>query len=149
MNRKQEELMALLQPVVEAMGCEFIGMDYLVQGKYTVLRIYIDKEGGVTIDDCGQVSQQLGAVLDVEGPIMNRYTLEVSSPGLDRPLFTLAHFRKQMGNNVMIQTSEKIEGQRNFKGIVQEVKEDIIVILVEEKQVELPFKLIQKANVIS
>lgn len=148
MNKKQEELTQLLQPTVEMMGYEWIGLDYLLQGRHSLLRVYVDKEGGVTAGDCGRISHQLGAVLDVENPIVNRYTLEVSSPGLNRPLFTLAHFKKQIGKTVAIHTIEPVQEQKNFKGTIQAVNNEQIVILSDEARVELPFKIIQKAHLL-
>jgi ribosome maturation factor RimP len=88
-SSKLEQLQALLAPVVEGLGYQCWGIEYVSQGKHSVLRIYIDKEGGILVDDCEAVSRQASGVLDVEDPISSEYTLEVSSPGMDRPLFTI------------------------------------------------------------
>jgi ribosome maturation factor RimP len=89
MASKQEQLHALIAPVAASLGCELWGLEYLTQGRYTTLRIYIDRqEGGVSLEDCEKVSRQVSSVMDVEDPIDGEYTLEVSSPGMDRPLYT-------------------------------------------------------------
>jgi ribosome maturation factor RimP len=88
MASKQELLEEMIAPVVVSLGCEFWGMEYLTQGRYTTLRIFIDAPKGVSLDDCEKVSRQVSAILDVEDPIQGEYTLEVSSPGMDRPLYT-------------------------------------------------------------
>ncbi|MDH5614342.1 MAG: ribosome maturation factor RimP, partial [Gammaproteobacteria bacterium] len=83
---------ALFEPAITAMGYELVGVEYLRQGKQGLLRIYIDSENGITVDDCGKVSHQVSGILEVEDPIRENYVLEVSSPGLDRPLYTAEHF---------------------------------------------------------
>ncbi len=100
MASKQEQLHTLIAPVVAALDCELWGLDFLTQGRYSTLRIYIDREGeeGVTLEDCERVSRQVSSVLDVEDPISSRYTLEVSSPGMDRPLFTPEHYGRYIGD---------------------------------------------------
>ena len=148
MNREKEALIQQLQPIVEKMGFQWVGLEYLQQGKYSLLRIYVDKEGGITVDDCGQISRQLGAVLDVENKMTTRYNLEVSSPGLDRPLFTQEHFKEQIGKIAAIHTREAIQGQKNFKGIIQTVNNEAVIISFDEKYVELPFKIIQRAHLL-
>ncbi|HFE37119.1 MAG TPA: ribosome maturation factor RimP, partial [Gammaproteobacteria bacterium] len=95
---KQSHLQSLVEPVVGSMGYEFVGVEYLSQGKHSILRVYIDQPAGITVDDCSKVSNQLSAMLDVEDPIRGEYHLEVSSPGMDRPLFTGAHFSQFIGH---------------------------------------------------
>ena len=94
MGKIAETLRDSLASIVEALGYEFVGSEIVGQGKHAVLRIYIDSENGITIDDCSKVSYQVSAMLDVEDPIRGEYDLEVSSPGIDRPLFELSHFKK-------------------------------------------------------
>jgi ribosome maturation factor RimP len=145
-SKQQRKINDLLLPVVEAMGYEFVGCKYIPQGAYTVLRVYIDKEGGVTLDDCSKVSAQLSAVLDVEEPITGRYTLEVSSPGSDRPLFTLEHFQRFVGYNVAIRLHTPMDGRRNFKGKIVSVDDNIIAIDVDGEIFKLSFENVEIAN---
>lgn len=148
MNKKHNALTQMIQPVVTGMGYELVGIDYFIQGKHSLLRVYVDNDHGITVDDCERISRQLNALLDVENPIAHQYTLEVSSPGLNRPLFTLDHFKKQIGKSVAIQTREPIQAQKNFKGTLQEVQADKIILFCENKCIELPLNSIQKAHLI-
>lgn len=148
MASKQTQLEALLEPVVNALGCELWGLDYLAQGKKSVLRIYIEKEGGVLLEDCEQVSRQISATLDVEDPISGEYTLEVSSPGMDRPLFTLDQFKRYLGETVALRLRVAFEGRRKFSGILKGVEDDEIVLEVDNEEYLLPFELLDKANIV-
>lgn len=148
MASKQTQLEALLEPVVNALGCELWGLDYLAQGKKSVLRIYIEKEGGVLLEDCEQVSRQISATLDVEDPISGEYTLEVSSPGMDRPLFTLDQFKRYLGETVAVRLRVAFEGRRKFSGVLKGVEDDEIVLEVDNEEYLLPFELLDKANII-
>jgi ribosome maturation factor RimP len=116
MRQVYQELQAMLEPAINVLGCELVGIEYLPQGKRSLLRIYIDKPSGVTIDDCSDVSHQVSAILDVEDPIREQYTLEVSSPGLDRPLFSQAHFERFNGSLARLKLRLPHEGRRNFTG---------------------------------
>lgn len=148
MSLIQKNMTKLLTPIVEAMGFEMVGCEYHMSGRYSVLRVYIDREGGITADDCSKVSQQISAVLDVEDPISGRYTLEVSSPGLDRPLFTLAQFKKFIGSEVAVKLIEPIEMQRKFVGTLVAVNDQDVILLVENKEIRLAFANISKANLV-
>jgi len=136
----------LLLPVVEAMEYEFVGCRYLPQGAYTLLRVYIDKKGGVTLDDCSKVSAQLSALLDVEEPIASRYTLEVSSPGSDRPLFTLEHFQRFIGHKAVVRLCAPVDGRRNFKGKIINVDDGLVVIDADGEIFKLLYNTIELAN---
>ena len=138
----------LLAPAVLATGSELLGCDFLSQGKHSILRVYIDRPNGVNIDDCEAASRQISALLDVEDPIKSEYTLEVSSPGLDRPLFTLAHYHQAKGSAVKISLRSPIERQRNFTGTISDVRETEIVLQNEGEELCLPFTEISKANLI-
>lgn len=105
-----------------------LGIEYVSQGKHSVLRIYIDKEGGILVEDCEAVSRQASAILDVEDPISSEYTLEVSSPGMDRPLFTLEQFASHAGEQVKIKLRSPFEGRRNFQGLLRGVEEQDVVV---------------------
>ena len=148
MSSKLEQLQALLAPVIEALGYECWGLEFLSQGRHSLLRIYIDHANGILVEDCEKVSRQVSGVLDVEDPISNEYTLEVSSPGMDRPLFTLEHFAKHAGELVKIKLRSPYEGRRNFQGPLRGVEEQDVVVLVDDHEYLLPIDLIDKANII-
>lgn len=148
MSSKLEELQALLAPVVVALGYECWGIEFSAQGRHSMLRVYIDKEGGVQVDDCAIVSRQISGVLDVEDPISVEYTLEVSSPGMERPLFTLDQFAKFAGEQVKIKLRSPFEGRRNFQGLLRGVEEQDVVVQVEDHEFLLPIDMIDKANII-
>ena len=148
MSSKLEQLQALLAPVVEALGYECWGLEYMSQGRHSLLRIYIDHANGVLVEDCEKVSRQVSGVLDVEDPISNEYTLEVSSPGMDRPLFALEQFAKHAGELVKIKLRSPYEGRRNFQGSLRGVEEQDVVVLVDDHEYLLPIDLIEKANIV-
>ncbi len=153
MSVKTQQLDELLEPVVDSMGYEFVGLEYIAQGRHSILRIYIDSEHGISVDDCADVSRQLGAVLDVEDPIATEYTLEVSSPGLDRPLFKLYQYAQFVGEEVKFKTlrAQLDNGQRKFKGFIDSVdsQSQNIVFMVEGEKLTVPFADIEKANIIA
>jgi ribosome maturation factor RimP len=146
---KIDELTALLKPSAEALGYEFIGIEYVGQGIQSVLRLYIDHENGIGVEDCSKVSHQASGILEVEDPITNQYTLEVSSPGLDRPLFTLPHFKKVVGQEINIRCHLGVDGRRKFKGQLNEVDENILIITVDNQPYEVDFQDIDKANLVA
>ncbi|MCY1520034.1 Ribosome maturation factor RimP [compost metagenome] len=148
MSSKLEQLQALLAPVVEALGYQCWGIEFLSQGRHSLLRVYIDHENGILVDDCEKVSRQISGVLDVEDPISSEYTLEVSSPGMDRPLFTLEQFAAHAGELVKIKLRSPFEGRRNFQGLLRGVEEQDVVVLVEDREFLLPIESIDKANII-
>jgi len=140
----------LIEPVVTAMDYEFVGLEYLNQGNGSVLRIYIDQEQGISVDDCADVSRQISAVLDVEDPIPGEYTLEVSSPGMDRPLFTKEHYIQFVGHEIklsLIQPSEETNRKR-FRGILSAVQGEEIILEVDNEEFCLPINNIAKANLV-
>nr|WP_228029670.1 ribosome maturation factor RimP [Pseudomonas aeruginosa] len=141
-------MQALLAPVVEALGYECWGVEFISQGRHSVLRVYIDRPEGILIDDCEAVSRQVSGILDVEDPISGEYTLEVSSPGMDRPLFTLEQFAKHAGEQVKIRLRSPYEGRRNYQGILRGVEEQDVVVLVDDHEYLLPIDSIDKANII-
>lgn len=146
--RKIDQLKAILAPVVESMGFEFWGVQY-IQGHGAVVRIFIDHEEGISVDDCADVSHQVSGVLDVEDPINTEYVLEVSSPGMDRPLFTLEQWQRFIGEKIKVRLLGPIEGRRRFTGELLEVnEEDEQVLLRHDADVLLvPFGQIDRANV--
>ncbi|MBA1198219.1 ribosome maturation factor RimP [Pseudomonas shirazensis] len=148
MSSKLEQLQALLAPVVEGLGYQCWGVEFIAQGKHSVLRVYIDKEGGVLVDDCAIVSRQVSGVLDVEDPITSEYTLEVSSPGMERPLFTLEQYASHAGEQVKIKLRSPFEGRRNFQGLLRGVEEQDVIVQVDDQEFLLPIDSIEKANII-
>ncbi len=141
--------MSVIAPVVESLGCELVGIEYARQGKRSLLRIYIDKEDGIDVKDCQRVSHQLSGVLDVEDVIKEQYQLEVSSPGLDRPLYTLAHFERFIGHKAKLTLMSPIEGRRKFKGVLQGVEDGQVIVNIGESELVLSLNAIDKANLIS
>ena len=141
-------LKALLQPVVEALGCELWGLQLESGGKRKLLRIYIDREEGIAVEDCERVSRQSGAVLDVEDAISGEYVLEVSSPGMDRPLYELGQYERYIGEDVSLRLRFAYDGRRNFKGRLVGVDGDEIVLVVADTEYLFPVEGIDKANVV-
>lgn len=148
MTSKLRQLQGMLTPVVEALDYSCWGIEFISQGRHSVLRVYIDHENGILVDDCETVSRQLSAVLDVEDPISNEYTLEVSSPGMDRPLFTLEQYAAHVGEQVKIKLRSPVEERRNFQGLICSVEDQDVVVQVDEYEYLLPIELIEKANIL-
>jgi len=147
---KLVELEQMIQPIAEGLGYVFWGMEFLGQGRHSVLRIYIDKENdGITVEDCEAVSRQVSGILDVEDPIQGEYTLEVSSPGWDRPLFRLEQFAAYTGEVVQVRLRSPYDGRRNFKGLLKGVEGDEVVVQVDDNEYLLPIELIEKANIVA
>lgn len=138
----------VIEPAVSALGYELVGIEYLPQGRHSLLRIYIDHEDGITVDDCERVSRQVSAALDVEDPIHGQYTLEVSSPGLDRPLFTAEHFRRFAGNEVQLRLHTPVEGRRKFKGLLRGVRDEKVVLEIDGVELLFPLEDIEKAQLV-
>ena len=140
--------MELIEPTVTALGLELWGIEHLQQGKYSLLRIYIEREAGVAIEDCEQVSKQVSALLDVEDPIAGKYTLEVSSPGLERPLFSARQFSQYIGSEVKLRLHSPIQGRRKFKGKIVVVEGDSIRLQADGVDYDLSFSDVDKANIV-
>jgi len=143
-----QKLNELLQPLVEDLGYEFVGLEYNSNPKHSVLRIYIDHENGVGIEDCETVSRETAALLDVKDPIRSHYNLEVSSPGLDRPLFTLAQFSEFTGHEAQITLFAPQDGRRKFSGPILGVNENSVIIEQDGSEVALDIDNIVKAKLI-
>jgi len=143
------KLRQLLQPVVEALGCELWGLELQSGGKTKLLRIYIDRaEEGVGIEDCERVSRQSSAVLDVEDAINGEYILEVSSPGMDRPLYELSQYEQFIGEDISLRLRFPYEGRRNFKGRLTGDDGDEIIVVATDHEFLFPVEGIEKANVV-
>ncbi len=148
MSAKLKLLHELIEPSVTALGFELWGIEYVAQGAHSVLRIYIDSEDGISVDDCAKVSHQVSGVLDVEEPISGHYNLEVSSPGMDRPLFTLEQFAAWAGHQVQLRLRVPFEGRRKFKGLLNGVEGDEVLLVVDNEEYLLPIDLIDRANIV-
>ncbi len=148
MSQSLKHLWDLFEPVVIGMGYELVEIEYLPNPKYGVLRLFIDKEAGIQVEDCSAVSRQISALIDVEDPVSGKFNLEVSSPGLDRPLRRAEDFQQFSGEVIKVKTSMAFEGQRNFKGLLKGLEEDLVVIECEDKEVRLPITAIDKARLV-
>jgi len=137
----------LLQPGAQALGYELVAVE-MSGGDTSIVRIYIDTPDGVTVTDCAKASRQFSAILDVEDPISNRYTLEVSSPGLDRPLAKPEHFKKVVGGDVKIKMATLVNGRRRFTGELVEASDDFAVVEVDGEQTELLYSEMDRARVV-
>ncbi len=146
MRQVSPQLQSLVEPVVVALGCELVGVEYLRGPRGGTLCVYIDRDGGVTVDDCARVSHQLSGALDVEDLIADEYTLEVSSPGIDRPLFKKDDFARFTGHPVRVRLYTGVAGRRNFRGVLQGMRGEDVVIDVDGSETSLPFREIEKAN---
>jgi len=149
MYRQNLKLVSLVEPVISALGYEMLGVELHSMGHRKLLRIYIDSMNGISVDDCARVSNQLNGVLDVEDPVRGSYDLEVSSPGLDRPLFTLDHFRRFAGHRVQVQLYEKLDGRRRYQGEIGEVNENQIIIIDGDAKYSIPVDLIERARLVA
>lgn len=150
MKNIDPQLYDKLAVLVSSMGYELYGCEITSEGGRPVFRVYIDSPNGVSIDACAQVSRQIGAMLDVEDPIQNRYALEVSSPGVNRSLFSLSHFEKHLGSIAKLRLYTPINERRHYTGRIRRVEGNNIALLVldSEQEIILPFSAIEKANII-
>ncbi|CAM2808856.1 ribosome maturation factor RimP [Legionella anisa] len=142
----QDELEHLLAPTITDMGYELWGCEYLSQGRHSLLRIYIDKADGIGIEDCEAVSHQVSALLDVDDPISGNYSLEVSSPGIPRPLFKSWQYQRYIGHEVQIKTFKPVDGKRKLIGTIVSASESSLVLNINNEDQELLFSNIVKAN---
>ena len=147
--QRSEQLKELFEPIVDALGYVLWGVETSLSGKDPMVRIFIDSDKGIGVEACAAVSHHVGAMLDVEDPIASEYRLEVSSPGLDRPLFTLQQFEKYQGHNVKLKLRRPFEERRKFTGQLVKVDGDELVIREGEYEYILPIQLIEKANLIA
>ena len=147
MATKDQQITDLLRATVDALGFELWGVEYLSQGRHSILRVYIDAENGITVEDCARVSEQVGSVLDVEDPITGEYTLEVSSPGMDRLLFRLDQYPGYVGETVELRLRVPFEGRRKFKGVLTGIEGEDVVIRVDDHEYLLPHSAIDKARI--
>jgi len=143
-----ESVRRIVTPVLASEGMELIDIEYRREGRGWVLRLFIDKKGGVTLDDCTNVSHQIGDLIEVKDIIDHPYTLEVSSPGLNRPLKNISDFERFKGKKVKIKARKLIDGRRNFRGTLMGYHQGTVRIAIDSEIYKIPYKEIIKANVI-
>jgi ribosome maturation factor RimP len=148
MSAVAKQVADLIGSTLAGMGYELVGIEYGDHGHGGLLRVYIDRVGGITLDDCAAVSGQVSAILDVEDPIAGHYDLEVSSPGMDRPLFTEAHYARFIGHRIKIVMSLPQDGRRRFSGVLRTIKDGVIEIDVDNELFYLPFSQVASARLI-
>ncbi|WP_376691428.1 ribosome maturation factor RimP [Wenzhouxiangella sp. EGI_FJ10409] len=142
-----DKLQALLAPLVEDLDYEFVGIEYQSNPKNRLIRLYIDRpEVGIGIEDCERVSREVSALLDVEDPVSGQYTLEVSSPGIERPLFTGAHFARFVGEMAKVMLAVPMDGRRKFKGLIVGADDEQVVLDVDGEHFTLTVADIQRAH---
>ena len=144
----RDSVFALIEPLLDGIGYELIEVEYLSMHGRWILRLYIDKEGGVSIDDCVEVSRELGDLIDVKEIIDHEYVLEVSSPGLNRPLKKEKDFIKSIGSRIKLKMGQDFNGQKNFTGKLKDYINRTIVLETDGNLIELPFDNIEKSNLV-
>jgi len=143
------DIWSIIEPVVEGMGYELVDIEFKPHSTDGLLRVYIDREGGIQLEDCSAVSSQISSVLDVEDPVPGQYNLEISSPGLDRPLRKAADFERFAGETVKIKLSvPTLEGQRNFTGELKGVQGDEVILEMDGETHYLSLGSIDKARLV-
>jgi ribosome maturation factor RimP len=148
MKQAPSHLVDLIEPIVEGLGYECIGIEYSPHPKHGLLKIYIDSAAGIQLEDCTKVSHQISGVLDVEDPIQGNYQLEISSPGLDRPLFTLNQFEQWKNNMVRVNLFRPVESRKKITGLILGVEGENILLQENDQVLEIPFQAISKARLV-
>lgn len=144
---KLNELDSVFKQEVEGLGYGLYHMEFVFEEGYHVLRFYIENEKGITLEDCEKVSRKLSDILDEKDPIAEDYTLEVSSPGIFRTLFTKSHMTDAIGEKVMIKTKKPVAGKKNFKALLKAVDDHGIVVTIDKEEVTILFENIKKMNI--
>ncbi|PKN51190.1 MAG: ribosome maturation factor RimP [Deltaproteobacteria bacterium HGW-Deltaproteobacteria-13] len=151
-NEIKEKIRQLAEPVVASEGMELIHVECIKMHSRWIIRLFLDKECGITLDDCANISNQLGDIFDIREVINSAYTLEVSSPGLDRPISRDQDFVKYKNSNVIVKTNEKIDGIKNFRGIltdfIEEAGRKMVLIEIAGKIYRIPRQEVVKANLV-
>lgn len=148
MKQAPEHLVNLIEPIVEGLGYECVGIEYNPHPRHGLLRIYIDSANGILVDDCSKVSHQVSGVLDVEDPIQGNYQLEISSPGEDRPFFKVSQFERYIGSMVSVNLFKAIDGRKKITGQIKKVEGDTITLQEGEQVFEVPFVAMSKARLV-
>ncbi|WP_097355819.1 ribosome maturation factor RimP [Candidatus Enterovibrio escicola] len=148
MTGLEKRLLAMLEVPIEALSYELIGLEFVRAGRYSTLRVFIDHENGITVENCAEVSLQVSAVMDVEDPVAVAYNLEISSPGFNRPLFNALHYQKFIGHNVNIVLKIAIQNRRKWKGKILSIDGETVTINVDGSEEVFALSDIAKANLI-
>lgn len=143
----EQKLIEMIQEPIAALGFELIGLEYS-RSRQPILRVFIDHPNGISVDNCADVSHQISAILDVEDPITSNYVLEVSSPGLDRPLFTVDHYHQFVDHEIAFSLRIPVMNRRNWKGKIKKVEGEMITVEVDGELQHFAFGNIQKANLV-
>jgi len=141
-----QQMTELLEPTVTGLGYELVGIEFAPVSGRNTLRVYIDSEQGVGVDDCQVVSRQISGLLDVEDPIDGAYALEISSPGIERPLFKTGDYERFSGQKAKIQLKEALHGRKNFTGLMQGIDDGVVLMDIDGEQWRLPLTLIRRAK---
>jgi ribosome maturation factor RimP len=137
-----------IRPAVEAVGLDLWGLEIESPGRRKILRLYVDKPGGASVGDCAEASRQAGAALEVEDVVPGPYTLEVSTPGLERRFFSLEQMAPYAGREVKVQLKEPLEGRKNFRGLLQTVAGGSFTLVVDQEPVELEWPNVKRARLV-
>ena len=140
-----ETIDQLVRPIAEELNYEIYHIEYVKENGEYYLRIYIDKDGGIALSDCEALSRRVSDVMDEKDPIKEAYFLEVSSPGLNRTLFTDDHFKKQIGKEIMVRFTKSLNGRKNINGILKEVNDDSVIVETDDL-ITIPKDKIKSAN---
>lgn len=143
----EQRLNELVKPIADEQGYELYHVEYVKENNENYLRVYIDSENGITLTDCEKISRLTSDMLDEKDPITEQYYLEVSSPGIDRQLFTHEHMVKNINSKVFIKLSKAVNKDKNIKGILSEVNEMEIVVLRDENSITIPKEYIKSINI--
>ncbi len=143
---KEKLLSQLIEPVIQDLGFTLWGVEYLPQKHSAILRVFIDHENGVNVNDCANCSREISGILEVEDPINGAYVLEVSSPGMDRVLFNTEQFRQYIGEFVIVKLAQPVLGARNIKGTIESVSENEIVVANEVMEYGFEMANVMKAR---
>ena len=148
MYQSRQQLQILLEPVITAMGYELIGVEFTRAHSGGLLRVYIDQAAGITLEDCQQVSQQISSLLDVEDVITGHYTLEVSSPGLDRPLFEAKHYQQFVGHKIRLKLVMPVADRRQFTGLLKGMQGADVIVEVDGEDLRVALDQVEKARLV-
>lgn len=143
---KEKLLSQLIEPIIQDLGFELWGLEYLPQKNSAILRVFIDHENGISVDDCAQCSREISGVLEVEDPIKGAYVLELSSPGMDRVLFSAEQFGQYLGEHVVVKLAQPVKGARNIKGNIKSVHDELIVVTNEVTEYGFEMNNVMKAR---
>ncbi len=148
MKQAPEHLRNLIEPIIEGLGYECVGIEYNIHPQNGLLRIYIDHKNGILVDDCTKVSHQISGVLDVEDPITGNYQLEVSSPGDERPFFKIEQFERFIGHTIAVNLFKPLNNRRKFNGIIEKIEDTTVFFMENEQLIAVDFSSISKARLV-